>query len=118
ALDQRLGEEDAAGRLEAVEKARRRHRGLAELCAIMEKAYKAYDMLFGPDRPTGVVPTVVVFSERARFDTFSARLEVGSTENTLGYYWPPYRLLVFYDQDEGERRSGGVVSKSTLETLL
>jgi hypothetical protein len=84
----------------------------------MEKAYKAYDKLFGPDRPTGVVPTVVVFSERSRFDAFSARLEVGSTEHALGYYWPPYRLLVFYDQDEGQRRSGGLVSKGTLETLL
>lgn len=117
-LEEKLTGEGAGGRLELVEKARRRHRGLEELCAIMSKAYKAYDKLFGPDRPGDVVPTVVVFSDRSQFDTFSARLEVGSTESTLGYYWPPYRLLVFYDQDEGQRRSGAVVSKATLETLL
>ncbi|MBX3472630.1 MAG: DUF1570 domain-containing protein, partial [Planctomycetes bacterium] len=118
-LEQRLGgEADAGKRLEQVERARRRHRGLDELGKVMEKAYKAYDKLFGPDRPGEVVPTVIVFSDRGQFETFSARLRVGSTENTLGYYWPPYRILVFYDQDEGQRRGGGLVSKSTLETLL
>jgi hypothetical protein len=118
-LEEKLaGEQDADQRTKLLEKARRQHRGLHELCEIMQKAYKAYDKVFGPDRPGEVVPTVIVFSDRVQFDALSSRLGVGSTENTLGYYWPPYRVLVFYDQDEGQRRGGGAVSKSTLEVLL
>lgn len=119
ALEQKLAAAgDAAGGAELVEKARKKHRGLKELGEVMEKAYKAYDKLFNIDRPGDVVPTVIMFSDRVQFDAFSGRLDLGSTENALGYYWAPYRILVFYDEDQGQRRGGGLVSRGTLETLL
>ena len=65
------------------------------------------------------MPTVLVFSERVQFETFSKRLGVGETEHILGYYWPPYRVLVFYDQDEDARGADrNVTSQATLEVLL
>jgi hypothetical protein len=119
ALEQKLVHvSDPTERAEAIDRARRKHRGLKELCDVMEKAYKAYDKLFGPDRPGEVVPTVIVFSDRMQFDAFGKRLQIGSVEHALGYYHPRYRVLVFYDQDEGDRRRGNVISPDTMETLL
>jgi hypothetical protein len=116
-LEGRLEAAAPEARLDLEAKARKQHKGLLELLDTMEKAWKAYDKLFNIDRPGDLVPTVFVFSDRGQFDDFSRTLGVGSTENTLGYYWPPYRILVFYDQPEG-RRKGWLLSKGTLEVLL
>ena len=61
------------------------------------------------------MPTVYLFTDSADFAAFSRRLEVGSTENTLGYYLPYYRVLVFYE--EGEPKPGEL-SLETQDTLM
>jgi len=119
-LEARLAAADEAERTTLIERARKRHRGLHELAGTMDKAYDAYAKLFGQlERSGDVVPTVYVFSDRSKFDAFSRRLNVGSTENTLGYYMPAYRILVFYDMAEGGRaNSKSLFSAETMNVLL
>jgi hypothetical protein len=120
ALEGKLKAADPEDRDKLVARYRKKHKGLAELCETMDKAYKAYDKLFAIDRRSEIVPTVYVFSERAMFDGYSKQLEVGATEHTLGYYLPHYRVLVFYDLSKPGAKSkrGPLLSQATLEVLL
>jgi hypothetical protein len=66
-----------------------------------------------------IVPSVYVFSSKAGFATFTQALGLGSTENTLGYYSPTWRILCFYEEVPPARRaSGAALSGDTMETLL
>ena len=51
------------------------------------------------------------------FRALSAGLDIGSVENTLGYYLPTPRVLIFYDEPEKGRRGPGL-STATLHVLL
>src|SRR5690606_35156203 len=102
----------------AVERARRGHAGLREVCSIMDQAYVAYDKLFAQERREELIPTVYLFARQPDFARFSRRLRVGDTENTLGYYLPGYRVLVFFDQDEPDPRRQGLLDQGSLETLM
>ena len=116
-LEQRLATAPEGERQKLVEKARKAHKGLSELCDVMDKAYKAYGKLLQTDEPPQVRPTVYVLASRGDFDRFSGALQFSDMENVLGYYVPDFRVLVFYDQPEG-RVAGRALSRGTLEVLL
>jgi hypothetical protein len=118
ALEAKLGEAATPAEHErAVARAVRAHRGLLEVASTMEKAFKAYSKLFDEPAPD-VYPTVYVFGRQSDFGAFSRALDVGSTENLLGYYLPGHRVLVFFDQQDGHRDGGRVLTQETQETLL
>ncbi len=108
---------DPAARRKIVEKERKRHPGLRELGAVMDKAYTAYDKLFAVNRESEIIPTVFVFSNRAGFDRFSEKLMSGTAESTLGYYLPYYRIFVFYNLG-GNGPKGRLLSQDTMKVLL
>jgi len=116
ALNGKLGEASPSSRESLIKRAKKKHRGLQTLANTMDKAYAAYDKLFGIRRACEVVPTVYLFSDRGAFDAFSQTLNIGSTENVLGFYMPRYRVLVFYDQGDGAKP--GQISCDTQETLM
>ena len=116
ALDSKLADASPTSRASLIKRARKKHRGLQALASTMDKAYAAYDKLFGIRRACEVVPTVYLFSDRGAFDAFSQTLNIGSTENVLGFYMPRYRVLVFFDQGDGAKP--GQISCDTQETLM
>jgi hypothetical protein len=105
-----------AERQKLLDKARKAHKGLTELCDVMEKAYKAYGKLLSSEEEPQVRPTVYVLDTQADFDRFSSGL-AGDLENVLGFYLPSHRVLVFYNQPEG-RQPGRALSQGTLNVLL
>ena len=115
-LEKKLQGLSEGERQKQVERARKAHKGLTELCDVMEKAYKAYGKLLQSDEAPQVHPTVYVLETRADFDRFSGDL-AGDVENVLGYYLPSYRVLVFYNQPEG-KVPGRQLSQGTLNVLL
>ena len=116
-LEKRLQELNPSERGKQVARAARSHKGLQELCDVMDKAYKAYGKLLQSEETQQVFPTVYVLQSRTDFDRFSASLRFTGMENVLGYYVPGFRVLVFYDQPEG-RIPGRRLSQGTLEVLL
>jgi hypothetical protein len=108
---------DPAARRKLVQRERKRHAGLRELAAVMDKAYSAYDKLFAVTRESEIIPTVFVFANREGFDRFSEKLMSGTAESTLGYYLPYYRIFVFYNLGGGGPR-GRMLSEDTMKVLL
>lgn len=117
ALEARLQKAKPEERDELVAKARRSHKALAEIGELMDKAARAYANLLSAEPREQVVPTVYVLSSEARFHLFSEQIRSGSTESTLGYYMPGYRILVFYER-EPRREGGRALSAATQEVLL
>lgn len=116
-LEARLAQAKPEERDELVARARRGNRALNEIADIMDKAAKAYGNLLSVEPRERVVPTVYVFSSKAGFSAFSQALGMGSTERTLGYYAPYWRILCFYEE-VARKSGGGALSPETMETLL
>ena len=116
-LEARLQRLPEAERAKLIARTTKAHRGLTELCDVMDKACRAFGKLLASEEAPQVFPTVYVLHDRTQFDRFSAALDIHGVENALGYYLPGYRVLVFYDQPEG-RVPGRCLTRGTLQVLL
>ncbi|MGE0710009.1 MAG: DUF1570 domain-containing protein [Planctomycetota bacterium] len=114
-LEEQLAKLPPEAQARRVDEARKRHKVLETLGEVLEAAIKAYRTLLKGAKTKDIHPTVYVFHDKAAFARFGKEIGVGSTESLLGFYMPYYRVLVFFDRQEGT--SGGL-SRDTVETLL
>ncbi|MEZ6186628.1 MAG: hypothetical protein R3F62_16665 [Planctomycetota bacterium] len=81
ALEAELRDASPKSQESILRRVQKKHVTLNAAAEVMDKAFAAYDKLFGIERACEVVPTVYLFADSADFAAFSRRLEVGDTEH-------------------------------------
>ena len=119
-LERSLAKADPEDRPRMIASFRKRHRGLHEVAATLDKVSKAFQTLFAEEQVPQVVPTVYVFANGSEFREFLAGFsaKAGRSEHVLGVYQRDYRSLLFYDDGGPAARRGGLMSQETFATLV